>query len=96
MIRFPFYGYPRNPFFPGYNYSSNFNIQNKNIEEKNSITNSTEFSNTINDAEQAIFEIFGIKLFLDDLIILGLLFFLYREQVNDQLLYMILLLLLFS
>ena len=117
MIRFPFYGFPRNPFLPGfsgYNYNNNPNKTNtnlnKNLEEENSITNSTEFSNTIpspnynfysnsssfeND-EQAIFEFFGIKLFVDDLIILGLLFFLYREQSDDQILYIILLLLLFS
>lgn len=72
-------------------------------ETKNSITNSKEISNTINsrsssksNTEQAIFEILGIKLFLDDLIILGLLFFLYQEDVKDEMLYIILFLLLFS
>lgn len=71
--------------------------------EKNSITNSNRISNTINsilfsnyDSDQAIFEIFGIKLYLDDLIILGLLFFLYQQNVKDEMLYIILFLLLFS
>ena len=43
-----------------------------------------------------IFNIFGINLFLDDLIILGILFFLYQENVKDEMLYIILFLLLFS
>lgn len=69
--------------------------------KKNSITNLPKISNTINsrsssDSEQAIFEIFGIKIYLDDLIILGILFFLYQQNVKDEMLYIILLLLLFS
>ena len=85
--------------------NTNSEGQEKNKEEKDSITNSKEISNTINsisylnstsDSDQAIFEIFGIKLYLDDLIIIGLLFFLYQQNVNDEMLYMILFLLLFS
>ncbi|MCI8759881.1 MAG: hypothetical protein HFJ34_01940 [Clostridia bacterium] len=49
-----------------------------------------------NDIEEPIFEILGIKLYLDDIIILGLLFFLYQEGVQDQMLYMALVLLLLS
>lgn len=105
MFRFPFYGYPYN--YPYYKYYNNPNINNsQNIqtekqEEKNSITNSNEISNTINsrkysDSEQAIFEIFGIKLYLDDIIILGVLFFLYQQNVKDEMLYIILFLLLFA
>ena len=97
MFRFPFYGYPYS--YPYYKYYNN--IQTPHIQQKNSITNSFKISNTINsrfslDSEEAIFEIFGIKLYLDDLIILGLLFFLYQQNVNDEILYIILLLLLFS
>lgn len=47
------------------------------------------------DLENPIIEIFGIKLYLDDLIILGILFFLYEENVHDDILFIILLLLLF-
>ena len=43
-----------------------------------------------------IIELFGIKLYLDDLIIIGLLFFLYKEDVQDEILFGILLLLLLS
>lgn len=66
----------------------------KNSENKNnSITTSNEVRNTIDDA---IFEIFGIKLYLDDLIIVALLFFLYNQEIKDDMLYIILFLLLFS
>lgn len=46
------------------------------------------------DIESPIFEILGIQLFLDDIIILGLLFFLYQEGVQDEMLYIALILLL--
>lgn len=62
-------------------------------DQKSSITNSRKISNT---TDQAIFEIFGIKLYLDDLIILGVLYFLYQQNVHDEMLYLILFLLLFS
>ena len=48
------------------------------------------------DIEEPIFEIFGINLYLDDIIILGLLFFLYKENVQDQMLFIILILLLIN
>ena len=111
MFRFPFYGYPYSyPYYKYYNNIQTPHIQQKYIQPKeeieeikkqNSITNSFKISNTINsrfslDSEEAIFELFGIKLYLDDLIILGLLFFLYQQNVNDEILYIILLLLLFS
>ena len=34
-----------------------------------------------------IFEIFGIELYLDDIIILGLLFILYNEGIKDEILF---------
>lgn len=48
------------------------------------------------DIEEPIFEILGIELYLDDIIILGLLFFLYQEGVQDEMLYISLILLLLS
>ena len=48
------------------------------------------------DLNTPIIEILGIKLYLDDLIIIGLLFFLYKEDVQDEILFGILLLLLLS
>ncbi len=48
------------------------------------------------DIEEPIFEVLGIQLYLDDIIILGLLFFLYQENVQDEMLYIALILLLLS
>lgn len=104
MFRFPFYGYPYNyPYYRYYNtYNTNNIQQSKNEKEKkDSITSSNEVSNTTNsrfnsNTEPNIFEIFGIKLYLDDLIILGILFFLYEQNVKDEMLYIILFLLLLS
>lgn len=49
----------------------------------------------LSDKEKPLFEMFGIKLYLDDVIIICLLIFLYQEQVDDQMLYIALFLLLF-
>ena len=46
--------------------------------------------------EEPIIEILGISLYLDDIIILGLLFFLYQEGVKDYMLYLVLILLLLN
>jgi hypothetical protein len=46
--------------------------------------------------EEPIFEIFSIKLYLDDIIILGLLIFLYQEGVQDEMLFISLILLLIA
>lgn len=105
MFRFPYYGYPYN-YYKYYNHYNNLNQQIAkseidNSEKKESITNSESISNTNNskrssNSDQAIFEIMGIKLYLDDLIILGVLYFLYEQNVKDEMLYIILFLLLIS
>ena len=105
MFRFPYYGYPYN-YYKYYNHYNNLNQQIAkseidNSEKKESITNSEPISNTNNskrssNSDQAIFEIMGIKLYLDDLIILGVLYFLYEQNVKDEMLYIILFLLLLS
>lgn len=43
-----------------------------------------------------LFKILGLKIFLDDALILCLLFFLYQEHVKDDGLFLILILLLFT
>ena len=49
-----------------------------------------------NDLNEPIVEILGIQLYLDDIIILGLLFFLYKEDVHDEILFFTLVLLLLT
>lgn len=46
--------------------------------------------------EEECFEIFGLKLHFDDLLLIALLFFLYQEEVKDTYLYIALILLLLS
>ncbi len=48
------------------------------------------------DIEEPIFEVLDVELYLDDIIILGLLFFLYQEGVQDEMLFISLILLLLS
>lgn len=49
-----------------------------------------------NNSNEPILEILGIELYLDDIIILGLLFFLYKEEVQDEMLFLSLILLLLT
>ena len=46
--------------------------------------------------ENVWFDLFGIKLYFDDVLILSLLFFLYKEEVKDEGLFLALVLLLIS
>ena len=76
---------------------NNFNRYNTKISSRNNnllpfSLNFTGFS----DCDEPIIEILGIKLFLDDIIILGLLFILYKEEVKDEMLFISLILLLLS
>jgi len=50
----------------------------------------------LSNNELPLFEMFGIRLFLDDIIIICILIFLYQEEVTDQMLYISLFLLLIS
>lgn len=76
--------------------------RNKNIENKKRSPKYNSFANfnfsalLESDLNTPVIEILGIKLYLDDLIIIGLLFFLYKEEVQDEILFGILLLLLLS
>ena len=61
--------------------------------------NMMDFINPFNESfnkNEPVLEILGLKLYLDDLIILGLLFLLYTEDVHDDILFLTLILLLIS
>lgn len=83
-------------------YEKDFEQVKKNSEEKKKSSRCyyfgpINFKNPLfNDIEEPIFEILGIQLYLDDIIILGLLFFLYQEGVQDEMLFIALILLLLS
>lgn len=48
------------------------------------------------NSDSKYIELFNMKFYSDDLLILCLLFFLYKENVHDEILYVILILLLLS
>lgn len=89
-----YYGNQRNKF----NTDSNMKDENisvdydsdkkKNNEEKDFRSKSSVVS--------PVFEIFGIKLYFDDILLISLIFFLYSEGVKDQSLFIALILLLLS
>lgn len=75
-----------------------FNTQKVSSSKKNnffSLPFTFDF-NGLSDSDSPILELFGIKLYLDDIIILCLLFLLYIEDVKDEMLFIALILLLLS
>ena len=86
------------PYSPSnFNHSNtqNFNNFKNNKQENFSCSNNIDFNNT-DEYKEDFFDFFGLKLASDDILILTLLFFLYKEDVKDTYLYIALLLLLFS
>ena len=111
MNNFPFYRNLYNNYYnQNYNYMLNkYNHNNPNVSNYYNYENSIKeerktysSQNRIkkehfkNQEKEPIFRLFGFHLFLDDLVILGLLFFLYNEGVKDEFLYISLILLLLS
>ena len=104
--------YPQNPIFyhePEVHNTSSNDIENSDKDTDIKDTSNTResprynsfgpihFQNPLSlDEDDPVLEIFGIKLYLDDLIILGILFFLYKEGVKDEMLFLSLILLLLS
>lgn len=89
------------------NYKDNTNFKNNNCENDNSKltkNKSSKFylgpivfdSSSFSDLEKPVLEILGLKLYLDDILIISLLYFLYEEDVKDETLFISLLLLLLS
>lgn len=110
MQPYPFF-YPspfRPPYSPyPYRKKTNFVHNVNNAPKAPSLSNSCNTNSSHNTKEkesiysdctntEECFEIFGLKLYFDDLLILALLFFLYQEEVKDTYLYMALILLLLS
>lgn len=96
----PFYSPFNLPFFyNNYRYSSN-NHQNKSnnnfIASNHKNSNEKEKASEPYEAPEAFFEIFGLKLYFDDIIIMCILFFLYSEKVQDEELFICLILLLLN
>ena len=90
-------------FFPPFRYhnyyrSPDYYNNRINFEKENSFEKEEKFcdSKKSNISEKPIFELFGIELFFDDILLISLIFFLYNEGVKDQFLFIALILLLIS
>ena len=77
-----------------HNLSNNINNNNANKTKQSCQTESNNLATDL--SSNPLFEIFGLKLYMDDILILCLLYFLYEENVKDELLFISLLMLLLS
>lgn len=107
-IPFSYYrNYNKYPDFPS-QYSPSINhtpsLNNASSLSSSDISNNSNCSNDLqnrknksnNDNLDYLFDLFGLKIYFDDILILSLLFFLYSEGVKDDMLFIALLLLLIS
>ena len=83
------------------NSNSNFFPENQVNEKKDDFENNDRHSNTSPSSnlppnKDFVLDLFGLKLYFDDILILSLLFFLYKEEVKDEGLFLALVLLLIS
>ena len=82
-----------------YNQNSQKNINPKTKNNLNCTLNETVEEKSIESKEiyeDKLFEVFGLKLFFDDILLICLIFFLYNEGVKDYYLFISLILLLLS
>ena len=100
-FNFPFlnnYRFLHNSYNNAYpkNNSSRNNIHNSDKKNDPFKCNEKKVSEDAIETPEAFFEIFGLKLYFDDILILCILFFLYTEQTKDEELFICLILLLLS
>lgn len=96
MYNYPFYN---RRFSRYYNYQNSNYIQETQKQAEHFIPlvePEKEIIEDRNNKEDFLFEVFGIKLYYDDILILFLIYFLYKEGVNDLYLYIALFLLFIS
>lgn len=104
IYNYPFYGlskrYYRYTPYGGSssfkNHGANYKQSNCNFVAKNDVTQKSAEKSLPVSSDMPLFEIFGIKLYFDDILLICLIFFLYTEGVQDQYLFIALILLLLS
>lgn len=69
-------------------------LEFNNLSEDNRISNQKNKSNKNND--DYLFDLFGLKIYYDDVLLVSLIYFLYSEGVKDDGLFIVLILLLIS
>ena len=97
-INTPYMGYPHTGAYNRRQFTNN-NFLPNNMGKKDEHSSKKDalgkkISKKSND--DVLFEIFGIKLYFDDILLICLIFFLYNEGVKDQFLFIALILLLLS
>ena len=97
----PFYN--SNKYYDNYSYGNNNYQKNNNSKEHVSSSsvsyNTNEVDNIKNfssDYCNIVFDIFGLKLHFDDILLICMIFFLFKEDVYDTFLFIALILLLFN
>ena len=98
MARFPYFGFPyQYPYYRYYNRNTQMNSNYPPIVSSNSRSDETSSIKYDSDIKENTEENFlGIDLYLDDIMILCLLFILYKEEIKDEMLFIALILLLLS
>ena len=97
----PFYPPFNMPFFynnyqfPRNSHKTNYNTF-KNEDTLNQISKQEKKASVNSETTEAFFEIFGLKLYFDDILIICILFFLYTESVQDEGLFICLIMLLLT
>lgn len=96
----PFYPPFNMPFFynnPRYNHNfSNINYHKTKKEFPNNLESKEKASADSIEVTEAFFEILGLKLYFDDILIICILFFLYTENVQNEGLFICLIMLLLT
>jgi len=95
MFNFPNFYPPFYRRYPKYYYNDYYYNNNQKTVPSSEICKPLEEKGNSSDDTQ-FFEIFGIKLFFDDILLICLIFFLYNEGVKDQSLFLSLIMLLLS
>jgi len=90
MPSFPRYGYPFQYYRP-YNYKPRTPTP-----QPEEVAPQLPPSKSIKSPDPIWLDLFGIKLYFDDVLLLSLLFFLYKEEVKDEGLFLALVMLLIS
>lgn len=102
MFNFPFYPYYRSRYYASrsrgrYNSPTSPPPSDYEVKESSPPSSSVEAKAcTNNNSDKPVFELFGLKLYYDDILLVCLIFFLYNEGVKDDGLFIILILLLLT
>lgn len=95
---YPYYNCFKTSNTNSYNKNANSTKNNSSVKNMNicSSTNEKENKNKENSSDSPLFQLFGINLYFDDILLICLIWFLYDEGVKDEGLFIALILLLLS